>query len=245
MSRDRSLQNIQFDFTVDNLPTGIHPTEGLPMLFTDQLNIIAKNISEITTENRWHTTTSPSNIAPNDPPDLIPVCDDDSDSDNDDSDDEEDNEIATEEAEQTTADTTSPTQTPQPQSEPITSAAITATLKKLFVEAQPPVIRRLFDPSIDMPQERIDPAPNIDPAGQKFTQKQVQNSPEAAQWHQMEFKQLDMYEEQNTFGPPEPRRPGMNVWKLLWTYVQKPPPDNRLKAHAVCDGSKRGRRMRR
>lgn len=58
----------------------------------------------------------------------------------------------------------------------------------------------------------------------------------------MEFKQLDMYHDQIMFGPPEPRKPGMNVWKLLWTYVKKPPPDGRLKARAVCDGSPRGRR---
>jgi len=231
-SRDISLQNIQFDFAVDNLPSGIHPTEGLPMLFADQLNIIAKHVSDITEAHRHHTAETPLGTVIADTPDLIHEN-------NDDSDEEAEHEIVTE-----TVASTDPTPTPNPQAEPALATEIDATLRTLFVQAQPPVIRHLFDPSLDMPQEPSIPitATNIDPAGQKFTQKQVRNSPEAEEWRKMEFKQLDMYEEQNMFGPPEPRRPGMNVWKLLWTYVQKPPPDNRLKARAVCDGSKRGRR---
>jgi hypothetical protein len=34
----------------------------------------------------------------------------------------------------------------------------------------------------------------------------------------------------------------MNVWKLLWTYLQKPPPDNRLKARCVVNGFKHARK---
>jgi hypothetical protein len=34
----------------------------------------------------------------------------------------------------------------------------------------------------------------------------------------------------------------MNVWNLLWTYVQKPPPDNCKKARCVVNGPKRTQR---
>jgi dUTP pyrophosphatase len=231
-SRAIPLQEIQFEFAVDNLPSGIHPTEGLPMLFADQLNIIAKNVSEITQDHKLLTKpgVTNTNTVVDDTPGLINNEDNDSD---DDDDDDGINDI-----DETLADV-------KTEEEPLSFSAINNKLQELFVEAQPPAIRHLFNPSLDMPQEQCNPpAPqnHVDPAGQKLTQKQVQNSPEAAEWRQMEFKQLDMYEDQNMFGPPELRRPGMNVWKLLWTYVQKPPPDNRLKACAVCDGSKRGRR---
>jgi hypothetical protein len=33
-----------------------------------------------------------------------------------------------------------------------------------------------------------------------------------------------------------------NIWRLLWTYVVKPPPENRKKAWCVCDGSLRARK---
>ena len=44
------------------------------------------------------------------------------------------------------------------------------------------------------------------------------------------------------FGAPEPRQHTMNVWNLLWTYVQKPPPDNRKKACCVVNGSRHARK---
>jgi hypothetical protein len=119
----------------------------------------------------------------------------------------------------------------------------------MFLEAQTPIVRHLVDITYD-PSDTIAqtvntssiPSVTAEEASQKFTQEQVRASPEAEEWRRMEFKQLDMYDDQNMFGPPEPRKPGMNVWKLLWTYVKKPPPDSRLKARAVCDGSPRGRR---
>jgi hypothetical protein len=51
-----------------------------------------------------------------------------------------------------------------------------------------------------------------------------------------------MYNEKNMFSSPQPRPPSSNVWRLLRTYIIKPPLDNRKKARCICDGSKRARK---
>lgn len=44
------------------------------------------------------------------------------------------------------------------------------------------------------------------------------------------------------FEKPQPKPPGAAAWPLVWTFIQKPPPDNRKKARCVIDGSKRWRK---
>lgn len=44
------------------------------------------------------------------------------------------------------------------------------------------------------------------------------------------------------FEQPTPKPPEANAWPLVWTFTQKPPPDNRKKERCVVDGSKRWRR---
>ena len=54
------------------------------------------------------------------------------------------------------------------------------------------------------------------------------------EWKQSEWKQLDQYENQDTFGEPCKLPSGANVLDLLWTYNIKD--DGRLKARCVCNG---------
>jgi len=82
--RQSNLKSIQMDFAVDKIPSGIHPTLGLPMLFADQLNIIAQNVIEITEEHR--DCTRPTNE--DEPPDLVDHIATDDSEDEDDCDDE-------------------------------------------------------------------------------------------------------------------------------------------------------------
>jgi deoxyuridine 5'-triphosphate nucleotidohydrolase len=58
-------------------------------------------------------------------------------------------------------------------------------------------------------------------------------------WEKSEHKQLDQYDAQNTFGPPQSLPKGANVLNLLWTYLIKD--DGRKKARCVCNGSKKMR----
>ena len=54
-------------------------------------------------------------------------------------------------------------------------------------------------------------------------------------WKASEFKQLDQYETQQTFGPPQTLPPGANILNLLWTYLIK---DCRTKkACCICNSS--------
>lgn len=64
----------------------------------------------------------------------------------------------------------------------------------------------------------------------------LKQQPDWEDWRQSEFKQLDQYQAQNTFGKPEPRRPGTNVLDLLWTYLIKD--DGTKKSRCVCNGAK-------
>ena len=70
----------------------------------------------------------------------------------------------------------------------------------------------------------------------KLTRQRLQKLDEWPEWQQSEFKQLDQYRDQNTFGEPEPRPKGANLLSLLWCYLVKD--DGRKKARCVCNGSK-------
>jgi deoxyuridine 5'-triphosphate nucleotidohydrolase len=70
----------------------------------------------------------------------------------------------------------------------------------------------------------------------KLTRRILKQKSDWNDWQKSEFKQLDQYKAQNTFGPPEPRPPNENVLNLLWTYLIKD--DGTKKARCVCNGSK-------
>ena len=216
--RQQGLPEISIEFAVDIKPSGIHPTEGIPMLFSDQLNVIAKYITEIKEEVCPTLAQSPTNTTETASEPLLdaPALD--------------------------ASDTS-------------TKVNVTAGfpsskhLDELF-QGVPPIVRHLFDITYDDPlpsdpaaEHDIDiPVPDVQAGGQKFTPKQIRESPDYHLWRQSQFQQLDMYDEQGMFGTPERRQRRMNVWKLLWTYLQKPPPDNRLKARCVVNGSKHARK---
>ena len=80
----------------------------------------------------------------------------------------------------------------------------------------------------------------ITPTVNKLTRKTLKQASDWSEWKTAEYKQLDMYEEQNTFGPPCELPPGANVLNLLWTYVFKEH-ENRRKARCVCNGAKNRR----
>ena len=73
----------------------------------------------------------------------------------------------------------------------------------------------------------------------KLTRRILKQLPDWDEWKQSEFKQLDQYHDQNTFGEPEPRPKGANLLSLLWCYLVKD--DGRKKARCVCNGNKNRR----
>jgi dUTP pyrophosphatase len=50
--RAQGLNHIQVEFATEQTPSGIHPTEGIPMLFSDQLNVINRQVQEVMQEHR-------------------------------------------------------------------------------------------------------------------------------------------------------------------------------------------------
>ena len=58
------------------------------------------------------------------------------------------------------------------------------------------------------------------------------------QWKESEFKQLNQYEDQDTFGPPCKLSVSANCLDLLWTYIIKDEGEGKkqLKARCVCNG---------
>jgi deoxyuridine 5'-triphosphate nucleotidohydrolase len=214
--RQQALAEITIEFAVDIKPSGIHPTEGIPMLFSDQLNVIAKYITEIKEQVNPRHEDQPH----------VPA----------------------------TIDTDEPvTETANLPTGPIPAIEHSPTVNRYLDEifhGVPPIVRHLLDITYDDPllsnstveQDVIIPIPEMQDGGQKFTPKQIRESPDYPLWRQSQFQQLDMYDEQGMFGKPQQRQCHMNVWKLLWTYIQKPHPDNRLKARCVVNGSKHARK---
>ena len=70
----------------------------------------------------------------------------------------------------------------------------------------------------------------------KVTHKLLQQRPDWHDWQESEYKQLDQYSDQDTFGKPEPRPKGANLLNLLWCYLIKD--DGRKKAGCVFNGNK-------
>ena len=69
----------------------------------------------------------------------------------------------------------------------------------------------------------------------KLTRRYLMKQADWNDWRQSEFKQLNQYKAQNTFGTPQPLPTGANLLPLLWTYIIKD--DGTKKARCVCNGS--------
>ena len=70
----------------------------------------------------------------------------------------------------------------------------------------------------------------------KLTRKYLREQPEWQEWLSSEWKQLDQYEAQETFGTPCPLPFGANCLSLLWTYIIKQDESKTKKARCVCNG---------
>ena len=70
----------------------------------------------------------------------------------------------------------------------------------------------------------------------KLTRRILQGQADWHEWQASEFKQLDQYEDQHTFGEPQERPHGSNLLNLIWCYMIKD--DGRKKARCVCNGAK-------
>ena len=70
----------------------------------------------------------------------------------------------------------------------------------------------------------------------KLTRRKLMECDDWVDWETSEHKQLDQYDAQDTFGPPQSLPKDANVLNLLWTYLIKD--DGRKKARCVCNGSK-------
>ena len=68
----------------------------------------------------------------------------------------------------------------------------------------------------------------------KLTRRKLKMQENWPLWHASEWKQLDQYEDQHTFGLPCELPIGANVLDLLWTYIIKT--DGTLKSRCVCNG---------
>lgn len=69
----------------------------------------------------------------------------------------------------------------------------------------------------------------------KLTRRYLVTQTDWSEWRSSEAKQLQQYEDQGTFGDPEPYPKGANLLNLLWTYNIKD--DGRKKARCVCNGA--------
>ena len=69
----------------------------------------------------------------------------------------------------------------------------------------------------------------------KLTRRILWQQNNLKEWKQSEWKQLNQYEEQDTFGPPCQLLTGANCLLLLWTYILKYGSGIK-KARCVCNG---------
>ena len=69
----------------------------------------------------------------------------------------------------------------------------------------------------------------------KLTRRWLQQQLDWDDWKKSEHKQLNQYQEQGTFGPPQPYPKGANLLNLLWTYLIKD--DGTKKSRCVCNSS--------
>ena len=69
----------------------------------------------------------------------------------------------------------------------------------------------------------------------KLTRRILQKKHDWDDWRRSEFKQLNQFHQQQTFGPPTPCPRGANLLSLLWTYLVKD--DGTKKARCCCNGS--------
>ena len=77
-------------------------------------------------------------------------------------------------------------------------------------------------------------------ASKRLTRSKLKHQDDWEDWRAAEHAQLDQYDKQGMFGPPQRRRHDVPVFRWIWVYVLKNnPTETRRKARAACDGSPR------
>ena len=109
-----------------------------------------------------------------------------------------------------------PNQRPQPTTKPTTSSQSPST------------------PSIKVTKALQSILPKNKRKANKLTRRKLKLQENWPLWLNSEWRQLDQYEDQQTFGLPCELPIGANVLDLLWTYLIKT--DGTLKARCVCNG---------
>lgn len=61
--RDKGLAHIYIEFALEQRAPGIHPTEGIPMMYSDQLNVVNKQLQQIMEEHRESTELGSADTA--------------------------------------------------------------------------------------------------------------------------------------------------------------------------------------
>ena len=151
-------------------PIAMHPQKGVPQLYHDQLNVIAKHL--------WELSILPKNRGAD--KGFTPI---------------ELEEVEMEDEESK-----------------LLPRHIIRKLRKAVIK----VIKNIKRPK-------------------KLTRRWLQNQSDWKDWEASEHKQLDQYDKQKTFGPPQPYPQGENLLNLLWTYLIKD--TGTKKARCVCNGS--------
>jgi len=212
--RTKKLEYINLEVALDIKPTGIHPTEGIPQLFSDQLVVIQQHLQTIRDHHISETQL-----------DHQPQI----------------HSLSTRDEDADMGPTGSPTQNPKDNHNPTKDPTnIKDDTHTNFLAAQHPVLRTLLDINYEVYTDS-DPKPTAYPDQQppepiRFKWKQIKDDPE---WLLSCYQQLDQYEDQDIFDKPQPKPNDANAWPLVWTFLLKP---DRKKARCTVDGSKLWRR---
>jgi deoxyuridine 5'-triphosphate nucleotidohydrolase len=230
-SRTKPLEYIHIEVALDIKPTGIHPVEGIPQLFSDQLSVIQQHLQSI----RDHTYTAASSAIPQQPqvhtittpPDIHntlfqqfvdtqhPVL-------------------------HTLLDHNYDMEVDIPLAATATSSDLNDDIPQPSTLNPDPTLCLTEHPPqhpVELPPSPpVEPLPPPPPEAVRYTWKQIKDDPE---WLQACFHQLDQYQDQDMFEKPQPKLVEANAWPLVWTFLQKP---DKKKARCTVDGSKRWRR---
>lgn len=108
-----------------------------------------------------------------------------------------------------------------------------------------PILQAIWDPDNPVPSTIAMKISKLTTKGltmcslkkqRKLTRTKLLKMDDWPLWKASEWKQLEAYEDQNTFDPPESLPNGSNLLSLIWTYMVKD--DGRQKTQCICNGSK-------
>ena len=173
-AREKSHSTIRIGFATIH-KQALHPQHGIPQLYQDQMNVIAKHLWEIRNDAIWQKESNEEIILPIDEPKL----------------------------------------------KKLTKYA-KKRLKKNHIWCMHHDLPKWY--KIKQLKTR-----------KKLTRRYLLAQSDWDEWKRSEYKQLDQYDDQGTFGIPCKLPEGANCLPLLWTYLIKD--CGTKKARCVCNGS--------